>query len=345
MSVCSFCNDYSEGAHPRLLEMLASSNLVQEDGYGNDSLSLQARNLLRRELDTPEADIHFVSGGTQANLIVLASMLKPYESVIAADSGHINVHETGAIEATGHKVHSIASHDGKLAARDIQELVALHGDEHMVKPRVVFISNATEVGTVYTKSELEDIVRVCRDHALYLYMDGARLGSALVSEASDLSLAELARLVDVFYVGGTKNGALLGEAIVINAKELQPYFRYHIKQRGGMLAKGRVIGSQFVGFFTDGLYFDLARHACAMGMKMAQGLKGQGISFFSPVQTNQIFPVLSNTLIKELQKSYTFYVWEPVDPDHSAIRLVTSWATREEQVDSFLEDVQKRVGE
>lgn len=340
MSVCSFCNDYSEGAHPRLLKVLAEGNLIQEDGYGNDSISGHARELLRGELNAPDADIHFVSGGTQANLIVLASMLRPYESVIAADSGHINVHETGAIEATGHKVHSLKSHDGKLVAGDIRDLMALHVDEHMVRPRVVFISNATEVGTVYTKSELEDIARVCREHDLYLYMDGARLGAALVSEASDLSLPELSSLVDAFYVGGTKNGALLGEAIVINTKELQTYFRYHIKQRGGMLAKGRVVGSQFVGFFTDGLYFDLARHAHEMAMKMAQGLKDQGISFFSPVQTNQIFPILPNTLIKELQKSYGFYVWEPVDPDHSAVRLVSSWATKRENVAQFLEDVQ-----
>jgi len=344
MSLCSFCNDYAEGAHPRLLEVLTSSNMAQEDGYGNDSLSAQARDLLRRELHAPEADIHFVSGGTQANLIVMASLLRPFESVIAADSGHINVHETGAIEATGHKVHGLKSRDGKLFAKDIHDLVMHHGDEHMVKPRVVFISNATEVGTVYTKAELESIAAICCQDGLYLYMDGARLGSALVSDASDLSLAELSRLMDVFYVGGTKNGALLGEAIVINRKELQPYFRYHIKQRGGLLAKGRVIGSQFVGLFTDGLYFEIARHANTMAMKMAQGLKDLGFIFFTPVQTNQIFPVFSNARIRELQKSYIFQIWEAVDADHSAIRLVTSWATREEMVDAFLEDVQKSAG-
>ena len=341
MYTYSFCNDYSEGAHPRLMEILAETSMVQEEGYGNDTISEQARELLQRELKNPEAHIHFVSGGTQANLIVLASLLRPFESVIAADSGHINVHETGAIEATGHKVHALPAHDGKLTADDIEDLVAHHTDEHMVHPRVVFLSNSTEVGTVYTKAELESIAAVCRKNGLYLYLDGARLASALVSPVSDLTLADLSRLVDVFYVGGTKNGALLGEAIVINTKELQPYFRYHIKQRGGLLAKGRVIGSQFVGFFTDGLYFELARHANAMAALMARGLEREGVSFLTPLQSNQIFPVLSNTRIHELQKCYGFNVWDAADAEHSSVRLVTSWATQKEHVVRFLEDFQK----
>ncbi len=341
MYTYSFCNDYSEGAHPRLLEILAATSLVQEEGYGNDTMSERARELLRRELKNPEADIHFVSGGTQANLIVLASLLRPFESVIAADSGHINVHETGAIEATGHKVHALPAREGKLTADSIQDLVSLHGDEHMVHPRVVFISNSTEMGTVYTKAELESIAAVCRTNGLFLYLDGARLASALESSVSDLTLADLSRLTDVFYVGGTKNGALLGEAIVINAKELQPYFRYHMKQRGGLLAKGRVIGSQFVEFFKDGLYFELARHANAMADVMARGLEDQGFSFLTPPQSNQIFPILSDALIQELRAQYGFNVWEPAGPDHSAIRLVTSWATRPENITLFLEDIQQ----
>ena len=336
-----FFNDYSEGAHPSLLDLMVQTNLDQEDGYGNDSLSRQAEELLKRAVDNSQAAVHFATGGTQSNLIVLASLLKPYESVIAASTAHINVHEAGAIEATSHKIHAVEATDGKLTAEKIQAVVNQHTDEHMVKPKVVFISNSTEVGTVYTKSELASIAQVCRANNLYLYLDGARLGSALTSHGSDLSLSDLTKWVDVYYIGGTKNGALIGEAIIINNPELQTNFRYHLKQRGALLAKGRLVGAQFVGLFSDGLFFELARHANVMAEKLSQGIEKQGFPFLTNSPTNQIFPILPDAMIEDLQKMYGFYVWCRVDAGHSAIRLVTSWATPENKVDEFIQDFEK----
>lgn len=337
----SFYNDYSEGAHPRILELMAKTNFDQEEGYGNDSLSQQAAGLIMQRIERPEAAVHFISGGTQTNLIALACMMRPYESVIGANTSHINVHETGAIEATGHKIDLIHSGDGKITASQIQAVVDEHSDEHMVKPRVVFVSNSTEVGTIYQKKELESIAQTCRKNGLYLYLDGARLGSGLTSRESDLTLADLARLVDVFYIGGTKNGALLGEALVINRPELQRDFRYYLKQRGALLAKGRLLGVQFVGLLQDDLYFELARHANAAAEKLTLGIQALGFGFLTRSTTNQIFPILPNPLIQELLKSYGFYVWAKAEGDASAIRLVTSWATSTEKVDQFLEDLKK----
>jgi len=259
--------------------------------------------------------------------------------VIAARTAHIAVHEAGAIEATGHKINTVETADGKLTAAQIQEVVDQHSDEHMVKPRVVFISNSTEVGTAYTRDELTRLAECCRANRLYLYVDGARLGSALVSAGSDLTLPDLSRLVDVFYIGGTKNGALIGEAIIINNPALQGDFRYHLKQRGALLAKGRLLGIQFVGLFTDGLYFELARHANALAGQLARSLAAQGFHFLTPPATNQIFPILPDALIARLQREYGFYVWSKADAGHSAIRLVTSWATPAERVAEFIADV------
>ncbi len=332
-----FNNDYSEGAHPRILELMAQTNLNQEEGYGNDSLSQQAERLLKAAIGNPQAAVHIVSSGTQANLIVLASILKPYESVIAAATGHIFVHEAGAIEATGHKVNVVNTPDGKLTADLIRQVVAQHTDEHMVKPRAVYISNSTELGTAYTRGDLESLARVCREKNLILFLDGARLGAALVSAASDLTLPELARLVDVFYIGGTKNGALLGEAIVINQPALQADFRFHIKQRGGLLAKGSLMGAQFVALFSDDLYFELARHANAMAQTLAAGLKSQGYRFLADPATNMIFPILPNALVGFLEDRYDFHVWCPLDEGHTAIRLVTSWATPAAKINEFLD--------
>jgi threonine aldolase len=334
-----FFNDYSEGAHPVVLGLLTGTNSDQEEGYGSDTLSRRAEDLIKQAVENPQAAVHFISGGTQANLIALAAMLRPYESVIAASTAHINVHEAGAIEATGHKINTVPTQDGKLTAEKIQAVVDEHTDEHMVKPRVVFISNSTEVGTVYTKQELESISRTCRANQLYLYLDGARLGSALVSTDSDLSLADLGRLVDLFYIGGTKNGALLGEAMVINTPELQRDFRFHLKQRGALLAKGRLLGIQFLGLFGQGLYFELALHANAMAARLAQGILEQGYDFLTPPSTNQIFPIFPDALIAELQQNYGFYTWAKAGRDHSAVRLVTSWATPAEKVDEFLRDL------
>ncbi len=305
----SFFNDYSEGAHPQLLRLLAECNLSQQTGYGEDEYCLHAAELIRQQAASPQAGVHFLSGGTQANLIALAAMLKPYQAVIAAASAHINVHEAGAVEATGHKIVFSESADGKLTPAQIEALDALHGDEHMVRPKVVFLSNSTEVGTIYRKGELQAIAEVCRRRGLYLYLDGARLGSALTSDECDLSLAELAGLVDAFYIGGTKNGALFGEAMVIVNPALQPDFRYYLKQHGALLAKGRALGVQFVGLFENGLYFELARHANRLAGKLAEGIRSQGFDFLSQSSTNQIFPILPNGLIERMQRDYGFYVW------------------------------------
>ena len=335
----SFFNDYSEGAHPNILEALQKTNLTQETGYGEDSISIEASKLIKEKLENPKANIHFVSGGTQANLIVLASVLKPFESVIAANTGHIFVHEAGAIEATGHKINIIESADGKIKPEQIQSVCDYHSDEHMVKPRVVFISNSTEVGTIYKKQELKDISEVCKKNGLYLYLDGARLGSALSSTKNDMTLSELSSLVDIFYIGGTKNGALLGEAIVINNETLNENFRFHLKQRGALLAKGRVLSIQFLELFKNNLYFDLSKHANEMASNLIVGITKQGYKFLTDSSTNQIFPIFPNSLIEKLKELYGSYVWSKIDNENSSIRLVTSWATKQEAVDMFIEDL------
>lgn len=337
-----FLNDYSEGAHPAILELLARTNDGQEDGYGADRYCQQAEELLRERLANPEAAIHFATGGTQANLVVLAALLRPHESVIAAQSAHIHIHEAGAVEATGHKIHAVESANGKLTPEQIRRVVEAHTDEHMVKPRVVFLSHATELGTIYRREELVRVAATCRELGLLLYLDGARLGPALAATAADVTLPDLARLTDAFYIGGTKNGALFGEAIVLNRPELQADFRYHLKQRGALLAKGRLLGLQFLALFRDGLFLELARHANRMAARLADGLAAQGFAFLSPPATNQLFPILPKPLIARLQTQYGFYIWSQAPDDHAAIRLVTSWATREEKVEEFLASLRHR---
>ncbi len=339
MIIYNFKNDYSEGAHPNILQALNASNYYQEEGYGEDNYCNLAKKSIFEIIQSKNSDVHFVSGGTQANLIVISSLLKPYESVIAAASGHIAVHETGAIEATGHKINTVQTKNGKLYPKDIEAQVAYHSDEHMVKPGMVYISNSTELGTVYTKKELEDLSGICKKYGLYLFMDGARLASALTSPAGDLKFPDFARLTDVFYIGGTKNGALLGEAIVINHPDLQKNFRFAMKQRGALLAKGRIFGIQFVELFKNDLFYQLAHHANAMAMKLAKGLRKAGYDFLTEPVSNQIFPVLPNSLIEKLSKKFGFYVWAPFDESRSSIRLVTSWATKEEMVDKFIEEL------
>ncbi len=336
----SFKNDYSEGCHPRILDALAKTNLEQQDGYGEDTYSTQAKEIIKNKIQYPDAKIYFVSGGTQANLIVIASMLRPYESVISAESGHINVHEAGAIESTGHKIHSIPNPDGKVTVDGIRSILKGHIQvPHMVKPRLVYISNATEIGTIYGKTELEQLIKTCRENNLILFLDGARLGSALCAEGNDLAMVDLSRMTDVFYIGGTKNGALLGEAIVINNSQLQKDFEFHLKQRGALLSKGRILGIQFLELFMDDLFFDLAKHANAMAGKIVEAMKEKGIKFLTNSTTNQIFPILSNHLIERLAKKHGFYVWQKVDEENSAIRLVTSWATQESAIDEFIADL------
>ena len=337
--IYSFTNDYSEGAHPNILKALTESNLEQQDGYGEDYYCLEATKLIKEKLYNPSAHIHFVTGGTQANLLVISSILRPYESVIAADTGHINVHETGAIEAAGHKVNVAVSKDGKLTPNDINGILDIHTDEHMVKPRLVYISNSTEIGTIYKKAELEKLSSFCKSNGLLLFLDGARLGSALCAKDNDLTLNELSKLVDIFYIGGTKNGALLGEAIVINDEKINRYFRFNIKQKGAMLAKGRILGIQFLELFRDNLFFDLATHANKMASKLSENLEELGYKFMIKSTTNQIFPILSNETIAKISKRYSFSIWSSIDDEHSIIRLVTSWATNEAYVDRFLKDL------
>ena len=336
-----FYNDYSEGAHPRILQALSESNLVQEIGYGADSLTLKAIEVIKQKIGNPDVAIHFVSGGTQANQVVLASLLKPHEAVIAVNSAHIAVHEAGAIETTGHKIITAESADGKLRPQQVIDVCDTHTDEHMVKPRVVFISQATEVGTIYNKTEIEALSQICKERGLLFYVDGARLGSALTSEGCDLSLQDLSHLTDAFYIGGTKNGALLGEAIVICNKDLQTDFRYHLKQRGALLAKGRILGAQFLELFKNDLYFDLARHANAMAAKLRDGIRELGYSFQTESTTNQIFPILPNSIIEKLKPVYGFYVWQKINEEQSCVRLVTSWATTEEATERFLEELRQ----
>jgi len=337
----SFKNDYSEGAHPNILQALITTNLEQQDGYGGDKYCDEAVSILKEKLDNPDAHIHLVSGGTQANLIVISSILKPYESVIAVNTGHISTHETGAIEATGHKINTVDSIDGKLTPSHIEKVLTEHTDEHMVKPKLVYISNSTEIGTIYKKKELEELYNFCRSHNLYLFLDGARLGSALCSSENDMTLGELSKLLDVFYIGGTKNGALIGEAIVINNENIKEDFRYNMKQKGALLAKGRLLGIQFVELFKGELYFDLAKHANLMASRLSNEIEGLGYSFLTKSTSNQIFPILPDSIIDKLLENYSFYRWSKVDEQMSSIRLVTSWATTEESVNSFIKDIRK----
>jgi threonine aldolase len=339
----SFMNDYSEGAHPRVLELLQKANLEQNIGYGLDVHSERACEYIRRQIGREDAAIHFLSGGTQTNLLAISSFLRPHQCVIAADTGHINVHETGAIEATGHKVVVAPQREGKLLPEDIQALLDYHADEHMVQPKMVYISNSTELGTVYTRQELAAIRDICQANDLILYLDGARLGAALTSRANDLTLSEIAALVDAFYIGGTKNGALLGEALVICNPALAADFRYLIKQRGAMLAKGFVVGMQFEALFQDDLFFRLAAHANQMAEEIAQTLQSRGCAFLAPPCSNQLFPILPNGLLDKMARKFVFSVQTRVDEGQSAIRLVTSWATSREAVTALNEFLRRNL--
>ena len=334
----SFRNDYSEGAHPRVLQALTDTNLIQTVGYGHDPICAAAREIVRGLCAAPEADVHFLVGGTQTNLVVIDSVLRPYEAVISAHTGHVNVHETGAIEATGHKVCTVLSPDGKLTAELVESVVNAHTSEHMVHPRLVYISDTTEIGTVYTKAELEALRRCCDRHGLFLFLDGARLASALTSPENDLTLPDLAALTDAFYIGGTKNGALFGEAVVLRTPN--EHFRWHMKQRGAILAKGRLLGVQFRALLQDGLYFELGRHANELAFRLRDGVAALGYPFPVPSASNQQFPVLPDRIVEQLNAmGYEFETDHRVDADHTCIRLVTSWATPGSAVEQFLADL------
>ncbi|BAV05462.1 L-threonine aldolase [Filimonas lacunae] len=333
----SFKNDYSEGAHPAILQALVDTNNKQQAGYGEDEYSLQAAQLIQQKMNNPRAAVHLVSGGTQANLVFISSVLRPYESVIAATSGHINVHETGAIEATGHKVETVECMDGKVTPADVASIVDVNDPIHMTLPRMVYISNSTELGTHYLKQELVALWNYCKSKNLYLYMDGARLASGL--QAGDITFEDLALYTDAFYIGGTKNGALIGEAIVINNPALQENFAFHLKMRGALLAKGRLLGIQFIELFKEDRYMAIGAHMNNMAAILTAGIQQAGFSFFTTSTTNQIFPILPDTVIDTLREKYAFYTWKKLGNGSSAVRLVTSWATTEEMVQLFLNDL------
>lgn len=337
--------DYNEGCHPAILEALVRTNMEQTIGYGEDQYCQQAREAIKQVIARPDADVHFLVGGTQTNTTVIASILRSYQGVIAADTGHINVHETGAIEATGHKVLALPNVNGKLTAASIERAIIDHqnedGPEHMVQPGMVYISYSTEIGTIYSLSELTSISEVCHKYSLPLFIDGARLGYGLCSPACDLTIKDIADLADVFYIGGTKVGALFGEAVVILNPTLKRDFRYCIKQHGGMLAKGRLLGIQFLTLFTDNLYFEISQHAIDLAMKVRDALSEMGIPFYADSPTNQQFPILSNDLIAKLSDNFILSPWAKVDDGHMAMRICTSWATKEENVDKLLDAIRK----
>ncbi len=340
MPMYSFANDYSEGCHPRIIQALAEIAPDQHAAYGNDAQSNRAKALIQTHCNAPDLPIYFVSGGTMANLLVIASALRAHESVLSVDTGHIVGHEAAAIEATGHKVICAPATNGKLTPAALSTaLTANTAVPHNPRLRMVYISNATETGTAYTLAELTALSDLCRAHDLFLFMDGARLGSALMSDACDLTLPDIARLTDAFWIGGTKNGALLGEAIAFPNAELARDFPIHLKQRGGMMAKSFLTGTQFACLFENGLYFSLARHANAMACKLGEGIVTAGYELTAPATTNQIFPILPNAIIERLAANFAFHVWQETDDDHAVIRLVTSWATHEHMVDAFLAEL------
>ena len=335
--------DYTTGAHPKILEALVNTNGESCPGYGVDEHCERARDMLRALCQAPEAGVHFLVGGTQANTTIIAAALRPHQGVLCAETGHINVHETGAIEATGHKVLALPAAEGKITARQIHDCCEAHHTdpawEHMVQPGMVYLSQPTELGTVYTLAELEAIHQVCCRWRLPLFVDGARLACGLA--ASDVTLPDLARLCDVFYLGGTKAGLLFGEAVVITNPNLDHDFRYLIKQHGGMLAKGRLLGVQFEAFLTDCLFEEIGKKEVAQAMRLRAALEAKGYPLFVNSPTSQQFPVLPNEHMAALEKKYSFEVWAKADKDHTAVRFCTSWSTTDADVDALISDIQR----
>lgn len=331
-----FTNDYSEGAHSKVLDLMVKTNLEQNIGYGKDIHSDRAKGYIRELIQDKEAAIHFIPGGTHTNLLAISSFLRPHQAVISADTGHIFSNETGAIESTGHKVISVPNVEGKLTPESIKLGLKQNSAEHNPIPKMVYISNSTEIGTIYTKEELIAISKLCKEKGLILFMDGARLGSALASKINDLSFEDIAKLTDAFYIGGTKNGAYLGEALVIIKDELKEDFRYLLKQKGAMLAKGFLLGVQFEALFEENLFMELATYANEKADQIAQVLKTKGYPFLAEPCSNQLFPILPKELIEELSKGFGFNIQEEIDENHSAIRFVTSWATTQESVDALV---------
>lgn len=331
-----FRNDYSAGAHPAVLEALTRTNLELTAGYGCDPYCEAAANSIRTLCAAPHAEVHFLVGGTQVNKTVIAAALRPYEAVIAAHTGHICVHETGAVENTGHKVIHCPSPDGKLTADMIRTVMNTHSSEHMVVPRLVYISNTTEVGTVYTREELSALHMICDEFSLLLYCDGARLGSAMTAPGADTTFADYAAYCDAFTIGGTKNGLLFGEALIITDYALSTGFRHCMKQQGAILAKGRLLGVQFDAILKDGLYLNLAAHANRLAQRLTEGLTAMNIPLLAQSPSNQVFPILPNEVVAKLSQNFTFEIQEVVDEAHTCIRFVTAWCSTDEDVDALL---------
>lgn len=335
----TFNNDYSEGAHPKVLEYLMQINNDIFEGYGYDHISERARNTLKDVMKNEGVQIEFMPAGTISNVIGLIAFLQPYHAIISAEIGHINVHEAGSIEATGRKILPVRTDDGKLTVEQVRHVVSIHEDEHQVVPKMVYISNTLENGQVYTKKEIEDISNCCKELDLYLFLDGARIGTALAALNGDLTLHDLTQLTDAFYIGGTKNGMLMGEALVICNDIAKPGVRFLMKQNGAIIAKTWVVAAQLEAMFKDDLYFELAKHANKMANRLQTKLKELGVKLTGEFISNQVFIILDNNVIKNLLESYDFITWEKFDDNSSVIRLVCSWATKEEKVDKFIEDL------
>lgn len=335
--------DYLEGAHPLILKRIEETNFEQTAGYGEDSFCAAAREKIRK-LCGGEVEVYFLVGGTQTNFTVISAILRPHQGVLAASTGHINVHETGAVEAVGHKVLALASEDGKISASQVRRAYEAHWNdkdhEHMVQPGMVYISQPTENGTLYSKEELQALHEVCQELSLPLFLDGARMGYGLMSEANTLTLKDIAKLTDVFYIGGTKVGALFGEAVVIANPLFRKDFRYFIKQHGGMLAKGRLLGIQFDTLFADDLYFEISKQADVLAMELKSAFMKKGYRLRYDSYTNQQFPILPNEHMEKLKEKYSFAFWEAVDASHSAVRFCTSWATKKSAVDELIRDIE-----
>lgn len=335
-----FENDYSEGAHPKILQRLMDTNMEHLSGYGSDRYTTLAKDKIRKLCNCPEAEIYFLVGGTQTNQTVIDSVLRSFEGVIAAETGHVSVHEAGAIEFTGHKVLTLPQHDGKLCARELEAYMETFlGDdshEHMVFPGMVYISHPTEYGTLYTKDELKELSQVCRHFKLPLYIDGARLITGLACPENELSLPDIADLCDVFYIGGTKAGTLCGEAVVFTKNNTPAHFLTQIKQHGALLAKGRLCGVQFDALFTDELYKETGRNAIETAALLREGLRKKGYTFYNSSPTNQLFLVMENSRLEELKNHVVYSFWEKADDTHTVIRFATSWATSREDVEKLL---------
>lgn len=341
ISMLSFENDYTEGAHERILQRLLDTNLEQLSGYGNDPYCESAKIKIREACQCPQAEISFLVGGTQTNAIVIDALLKRYEGVVAAKTGHVSVHEAGAIEYTGHKVLGIPQNDGKISAGTLENYLQKfwkdENHEHMVFPGMVYISHPTEYGTLYSKQELSDISLVCRKFEIPLYLDGARLGYGVMSKTTDVTLPMIAEYCDAFYIGGTKVGALCGEAVVFTKNHMPPHFMTTVKQHGALLAKGRLLGIQFDTLFSDDLYFKISRHAIEMAELLKDGFRRKNCTFAWESPTNQQFIVLQNSVMQKLQEKVAFSFWEKADEEHTVVRFATSWATKEDDIARLIE--------